>query len=296
VSCFHPLTAFRTSGGAITFVRARSASKVSFQLPCGRCIGCRLEYSRQWAMRCLHEAKMSSVSSFLTLTYDNEFLPPAGTLVLRDLQLFMKRLRKRKGDGIRFYASGEYGDDNLRPHYHLLLFNCSFDDRVFLRKNSRDENLYTSKECSGLWPYGFNVIGDVTFDSAAYVARYVLKKVNGKQREAGHYEVYDEDGLIHERLPEFAVMSRRPGIGSGYYAKYGSEIRAHDSVVIDGREVRPPRFYDARTEQYSDALSHYVGRERKRESVSKRDDNTPERLRVKEEIAKRSLDMKKRVL
>lgn len=241
---------------------------------------------------------MSSVSSFVTLTYDDEFLPPAGTLVKRDLQLFMKRLRKAKGSGIRFYASGEYGDVNGRPHYHLLLFNCGFSDRIFLRENRRGERLYTSPSLRDLWPYGFNVIGDVTFDSAAYVARYVMKKVDGKKREAGHYQVYDEDGLIHERVPEFAVMSRGgrtgKGIGYSYYLKYGEEIRNHDSVVIEGREVKPPRFYDRLTEEYSEAALHQYKRERKRCAVLHKDDNTPERLRVKEAIAEKALERKTR--
>lgn len=294
MSCFHPLDAYRTTGGAITFRRDRSASKVSFKLPCGRCVGCRLEYSRQWAMRCLHEAKMSKYSTFLTLTYDDEFLPPGGTLVVRDLQLFMKRLRKRKGDGIRFYASGEYGDGNLRPHYHLLLFNVEFADRTFLRENGRGERLYCSAECRELWPFGFNVIGDVTFDSAAYVARYVMKKVDGKKREEGHYAVYDADGLVFERAPEFAIMSRRPGIGRSYYEKYGEEVRLHDSVVVNGVEVKPPRYYDNVSDKVQPALLHYQKRDRKRAAVLSKDDNTPERLRVKEAIAEKTLERKTR--
>lgn len=235
---------------------------------------------------------MSKCSTFLTLTYDDEYLPPGGTLVVRDLQLFMKRLRKRKGEGIRFYASGEYGDGNLRPHYHLLLFNVEFEDRTFLRENVRGERLYCSKECHDLWPYGFNVIGDVTFDSAAYVARYVMKKVDGAKRAAGHYVAYDADGLVFERAPEFAIMSRRPGIGRPYYEKYGDEIRGHDSIVMEGREVKPPRYYDTISDKVQPALLHYQKRDRKRAAVLNKDDNTPERLRVKEELAQRSLDVK----
>lgn len=294
MSCHKPLEAYKDKSGAITFTRSRSLTKVSFQVPCGRCVGCRLEKSRQWAMRCLHEAKVSKYSSFLTLTYDNEFLPPGGSLVLRDLQLFLKRLRKaREPERLRYYACGEYGEVNARPHYHLLLFDCIFPDRLRIGSNKRGEQLFASKEVRGLWPYGFNVIGDVTFDSAAYVARYVMKKVTG-DGAADHYSVVDGDGVVYDRVPEFAVMSRRPGIGSGFYDKYGSEIRNNDSVVINGRCVRPPRFYDSRTDRDFEGLMFYQKRERKAQSVLNRADNTPERLRVKEELARRTLNLKQR--
>lgn len=293
MGCYSPLDAYRTSGGGITFQRNASLSGEKFKLPCGQCIGCRLEKSRQWAMRCLHEAKLSTESSFITLTYDNEYLPPGGSLVKRDLQLFMKRLRKQKGAGVRFYGCGEYGDKNARPHYHVLLFNCGFPDRVLIGKNGRDESLYTSAELRRLWDFGFNVIGDVTFDSAAYVARYVMKKVTGAQ-SAAHYEVIDGDGVVYERIPEFAVMSRRPGIGSEYYIRYGNEVRNHDSVVIDGREVRPPRFYDTRTERIDEPLLDVIKRKRRRMAVLNKADNTPARLAVKEKIATIGFQKKER--
>lgn len=291
MSCYGPLTAYRTSGGGITFQRGASLSGTPMQIPCGQCIGCRLEKSRQWAMRCMHEARLSKESSFVTLTYEDEYLPPGGTLVKRDLQLFMKRLRKAKGEGVRFYACGEYGTINKRPHYHVLLFNCGFPDRLRIGENKRGEVLYTSAELRSLWNMGFNVIGDVTFDSAAYVARYVIKKVSGK--DAGkHYEVIDGYGVVYERIPEFAVMSRRPGLGSEYYERYGSEVRAHDSVVVNGHEVRPPRFYDTRTEVIDEKRLNEIKRKRKREAMKQRLDNTSSRLRVKEKIAERKLELK----
>lgn len=293
MSCYHPLTAYRSKTGALTFVRERSLTQVPFQVPCGQCVGCRLEKSRQWAMRCLHEAKMSSESCFVTLTYEDKFLPPGGSLSKTAFQLFMKRLRKAKGDGIRFYGCGEYGDVNMRPHYHILLFNCGFPDRKRIGENARKEPLYCSEELRTIWSFGFNVIGDVTFDSAAYVARYVMKKVTG-DRASDHYSVVDGDGVVYDRLPEFALMSRRPGIGSEYYEKYGQEVRDHDSVVVNAREVKPPRFYDSRTERLDPEVLHRLKRKRKRLAVLNRLDNTKERLRVKEVIAERTLEQKKR--
>lgn len=173
MACFRPLTAFYSKEvGAsgkrgITFNRNASFSGVPISVACGQCVGCRLEYSRQWAMRCVHESKMYDCNEFVTLTYDDKHMPPDGGLVRRDPQLFMKRLRKLKGNGIRFYGCGEYGDTTLRPHYHFLLFNCHFGDKKFFKKAVSGERLYTSDELYELWPYGMNVIGSVTFDSAA---------------------------------------------------------------------------------------------------------------------------------
>nr|AVQ10267.1 hypothetical protein [Gokushovirinae environmental samples] len=219
------------------------------ELPCGRCLGCRLEYSRRWAVRLMHENKMHAESCFVTWTYNNDCLPTAGTLVPRDLQGVHKRLHNRlldkRGYGIRYYGCGEYGDLNKRPHYHSLIFGFRPTDGVLFGKNGRDESIFDSAYLTDVWgDKGAVRFGEVSFDSAAYVARYCTKKVSGKKREDGHYLVYDSDGLVHERVPEFAHMSRRPGIGATYYAKYGAEIRAHDTVIVNAKEVPSTRYYD----------------------------------------------------
>ena len=148
-------------------------------IPCGKCIGCRLAHSRQWAVRCVHEASLHERNCFLTLTFDDAHLPVSGSVSVRDVQLFLKRLRKAlsyQNIKIRFFACGEYGDKNLRPHYHLILFNYDFsDDRQLLRQTPYGP-LYISDFLFRLWPYGFHTIGNVTFKSCAYVARYVTKK------------------------------------------------------------------------------------------------------------------------
>lgn len=273
-------------------------------LPCGRCIGCRMEKARQWGLRCVHEAKMWPCNSFVTLTYNNEFLPEGGTLVLRDLQLFMKRLRKKRGPAnpIRFFAGGEYGEHDRRPHYHLLLFNCGFPDMLRHTESKGGQVLYTSKELSELWFQGFHLIGEVTFDSAVYCAKYALKKLNpgnsddSRMRFDDRYQVIDECGIVYDRRPEFAVMSRRPGIGHGYYSKYGAEVRAHDNVIVNAKEVRPPRYYDVLTERCDADTLERLKRKRKREAVLNRLDNTPERLRVKERLMEIAAEQKDRRL
>lgn len=218
------------------------------ELPCGKCIGCRLEYSRQWAMRCVHEASLYDRNCFITLTYNDEHLPIDLSLDYKHFQLFMKRLRKKFGPKIRFFACGEYGDKNYRPHFHACLFNFDFDDKVVFKSGSNP--LYVSPSLDSLWSdsnglIGFSTIGQVTFDSASYVARYVTKKVTG-DLAIEHYTRVGLDGKTYQVVPEFARMSRRPGIGAGYYEKYKDDFYSDDSIIVNGRSVKPPRFYDSR--------------------------------------------------
>lgn len=283
--CVRPLTAYYGPSGAVVFVAAKSKTRVPFKLPCGRCIGCRLERARQWGLRCLHEAKQWPRNSYVTLTYNDDSLPPGGSLSLEDVQLFLKRLRKaREPWRVRYFAGGEYGGQFGRAHYHLLLFNVGFRDRKLHSYNKRGEPLYTSEELDRLWYYqGHATIGEVTFDSAVYCAKYCIKKVNGALAD-DYYAVFDSDGVVSRRRPEFGVMSRKPAIGAGYYDKFGSEVRDHDNVVIGGREVKPPRYYDKRTELVDSAVYDRLKRKRKRLAVLNKHDNTEERLRVKETL------------
>lgn len=240
MSCYFPLHAYKakskdSSKMSIVFRRPDSWRGVELDLPCGQCIGCRLERSRQWAVRCIHEASLYEENSFLTLTYDNVHLPSDGSLCLNDFQLFMKRLRKSIAPKrVRFYHCGEYGEQLGRPHYHALLFGYASPDRKFFSKRGAHP-VYTSESMSRLWPQGFIVEGEVTFDSAAYVARYVMKKVTGSQSEA-HY---------NGKKPEYTTMSRRPGIGAVWYSKYKSDVFPLDRIVVNGHISRVPRFYDS---------------------------------------------------
>lgn len=244
MTCYFPLHAYKGKSKeadktVITFRRSDSWRGIELNLPCGQCIGCRLERSRQWAVRCMHEASLYEKNCFLTLTYDDENLPPGGSLCLKDYQDFMKRLRKRFGSGIRFFHCGEYGEQLGRPHYHSLLFNHDFDDKRLFSGN-RGNSLYTSDTLSRLWPMGHSLIGAVTFESAAYVARYVMKKVNG-EKAVDHY-----GGLV----PEYITMSRGSkklgtgGIGKAWFDRFKSDVYPHDRVVVRGVPTRPPRFYD----------------------------------------------------
>lgn len=261
-------------------------------LPCGQCIGCRLEKSRQWAIRCMHESQLYENNSFITLTYDKENLPQYNSLEKSHFQLFMKRLRKKyEPKKIRFFHCGEYGDENKRPHYHAILFNHDWSDKVIHSIND-DTRLYTSDILTNLWGHGICTTGDVTFESAAYVARYVLKKINGEQA-CEHYMTTNEyTGEIQWIEPEYATMSRGKGIGTEWYNKYKSDVYPRDEVVVNGKKMQPPKFYDSLYE-FEDVMKHFELKNRRWDNVDK-ENNTPERLKVREIVKKSQIKQLKR--
>ena len=295
MACFNPLVAFRgkirnaVSGKTPVVFSARDAADPDdpLKLPCGQCIGCRLERSRQWAVRCVHEASLYERNCFITLTFAPEHLPKSGSLDKRDFQLFMKRLRKKHGPGVRYFHCGEYGEKNFRPHYHACLFNFDFSDReLWTVRGPSDEQvrLYTSKDLSELWPFGFSTIGDVTFESAAYVARYITKKITG-EAAASHYERADAvTGEVFSVLPEYTTMSRRPGIGRGWLDKYTTDVYPHDRVILRGQEFRPPKYYDAIFQVDNPGVMDDVKESRKKRAVAFAKDGTFGRLRVREQL------------
>lgn len=293
MACFSPLRAFQTEGGEIVFVE-RGAIKRPLTLPCGQCIGCRLERSRQWAMRCMHEASLHAENSFVTLTYSDEHVPDDYSLRYRDFQLFMKRLRKEYGK-VRFYMCGEYGERLYRPHFHACLFGCGFPDRDVYLSSDSGSTVYRSASLERLWPFGFSSIGDVTFESAAYVARYVLKKVTGQAAEDHYMRVLEETGELVSVVPEFTHMSLKPGIGAEFYRKFRSDMYPRDYVVVNGQKVKPPKFYD-RLEKEDDQRAAELELLRYMKSFEYDGDGTPERLAVREKVTRARLAFKKRSL
>lgn len=286
--CFHPIAAFQCTDGSIVFtdnLRRNDVSR-SLKLPCGRCVGCRLERSRQWAVRCMHEASLYDFNSFVTLTYNDENLPEFNSLDYRHFQLFMKRLRKEfSPTNIRFYMCGEYGEDFSRPHFHACLFNCFFSDRKRIPGGASGSPLYRSDILERLWPYGYSSIGDVTFESAAYVARYVMKKVTGDAAESHYTTVNVETGEISVRTPEFNKMSLKPGIGAAWFDKFHSDVFPRDQVVSRGTPAKPPRFYDKLLYRNFPDLVDDVKFSRYTKAMLRQDDETDERLAVREQVA-----------
>lgn len=227
---------------------------------------------------------MHKKNCFVTLTFSDEHLPNPPTLDVRDFQLFMKRLRKKFGSGIRFFHCGEYGSKYGRPHYHACLFNFDFPDKKLWRV-SEGNNLYTSEILQELWEHkGYCIIGEVTFQSAAYVARYIMKKINGKDA-ADHYEIYDlETGELSQAKPEYVTMSRRPGIAAGWFEKYQSDVFPHDYVIVRGHKCKPPRYYDNILKNSLPFDFEEIKFERYTRAQQKIDNSTKERLAVREEV------------
>lgn len=279
--CYRPLTGWRSktlneNGKRPIVFKLKDAHEPTafdaLEIPCGRCIGCRLEKSRQWAIRCVHEASLYEDNCVLTLTYDNKHLPADGSLHVEHYQKFMKRLRKHfTGRKIRFLHCGEYGDEGGRPHYHACLFNLDFEDKQFFKKSEKGDHLYTSELLQKLWPFGFCLIGSLTFESAAYVARYITKKVTGDLAEE-HYQ---------GRKPEYITMSRNPGLAKGWYEKYKSDIYPDDFVVVNGKKIGVPKFYDNQLQE--EELKKYKNK-RKYRAYQNKENNTYSRLFVREHI------------
>lgn len=210
---------------------------------------------------------MHPENCWLTLTYDREHLPIDYSVHPRVMQLWFKRLRKSIfPKKVRFYLGAEYGDLNLRPHYHVILFNHDFHDKIFYEKTPQGHILYTSPTLSKLWPYGLATLGAVTFQTAAYTARYSTKKITGPKASDFYLRQHPDHGFICRVHPEFALMSRRDGIGSSWIEKYRTDTYPSDTVISNGRQARPPRFYD---QQLTEEELRPIARKRQAEGKKK---------------------------
>ena len=300
--CFSPIKGYRAkhvnaSGKrSIVFSKNDGFSDLPVEINCGQCVGCRLEKSRQWAIRCLHEASLYDENCFITLTYNDEKLPSDNSLNKGHFQLFMKRLREKfKGRKIRYYHCGEYGDKTDRPHYHAIIFNLDFQDKE-LYSSREGVQLYTSETLEKVWQNGFATIGDVTFESAAYVARYVMKKVTGERAEEHYKSLNPYTGEIIEIEPEYTTMSRRPGIGQPWLEKYETDVYPEDFVVVNGKKMKPPKYYDNLMERKSVKEFETIKNKRKKRASKHKEDQTPERLAVREKVAKARIQINNRGL
>lgn len=315
MACYHPVHGYEskwlTPNGKRTMVMS---VKDSFEARprvrnCGYCVGCRLEKSRQWAIRCTHEASLYSFNSFLTLTYDNDYLPEYGSLDKKAYPLFMKRLRKRfvgmdaieyvtpKGvemrhRPIRYFHCGEYGPKTNRPHYHALVFNFDFPDKVFVGQSKAGYNMYGSYALQELWPFGRAYVASVEFKSSAYVARYCMEKANGDlaYQRYGIFDPYTGE-LVASRQPEYATMSRRPGIGRLWYDEFKSDVYPGDFVVMNGKKMRPPKYYDGLYEIDNSELFEELKYFRYQKGLRHVKNNTPDRLAVREVCAEKRLKL-----
>lgn len=225
---------FDSIDSCIAFRHKFSAEfKAMIPVPCGRCAGCRMDYSREWADRCCLEVMSSKpqFSFFLTLTYEDGHLPPNGSVQYSDVQAFLKRLRKRVGS-FRYFGASEYGDETFRPHYHIILFDIYLTDlKYFCTKGG--EQYFTSETITKTWQNGNHLLTDFNFSTAAYVARYVFKKQKG------------DGGAFYEDLgvePPGSFMSLKPGIGAPYFDEHCAEIMDTGRILLPYPLAKKPRF------------------------------------------------------
>lgn len=298
--CYHPVQGWRAPNGQITSSKRRGWSDKPVTRACGGCIGCRLEISRQWAVRIMHESSLYQDNAFLTLTYRDEALHESDSLCLDDWQRFMKRLKERlQGRRIRFFQCGEYGETTFRPHYHAILFDIDFVDKVFLKQTENGDQLFTSEFLDDVWGLGDCYIGDVTFQSAAYCGRYVMKKLTGARKS--------EYG---SREPERHTSSRRPGLGKPWLDKWKTDVFPNDFCVLEGKQVKVPSYYDDMVsaeevqtgswKEDSTGFKYFMPDlkltasekrkgDRARSAKKHSADNTPDRLAVREEVQRARL-------
>ncbi len=316
MACYSPLKMYPSliPGERFTF-KSKNAqlNKETIPVPCGQCTGCRLLRANNWATRCVHEASLHEHNCFITLTYNDEHLPENGSLNKEHLQLFLKRLRKSiEPEKLRFYACGEYGEKLGRPHYHLLIFGHDFKDKYPCHKLIKSgHQYYRSQELEKRWDKGYSNISDVSVASAAYVARYIMKKITG-ELAADHYtKVNPETGELYKLTPEFNTMSRRPGLAHKWFSKYKNDLfprggkiidgnRISDGVTIEGKRRPTPDYYIKQLEKI-DPITHeetmeyrkYIGQ---LYAELHPNEKTDERLKTKEIVANSRLNQLKRPL
>lgn len=265
-------------------------------------------------MRIMHEAQLWPISWFVTFTYSEDKVPD--TLRYKDFQQFMRRLRRaRPNSKVRFFCAGEYGEERKRPHFHAILFNVTFPDARTVavgmdrggydlsrfghvatsgvrRSGGEDVRYWLSSELDKLWSHGYTLIGALTFESAAYVARYVMDKVNGDAQFSEYARVDPETGEMFEGVPEMARMSLKPGIGYGWLQKYGKQAIDLDRVVMRGSAMGVPKYY---LRKWDDAVrveeiryTRYVTQMENKHNI------TPERLAAREKIDRARAALTKR--
>lgn len=275
-------------------------------VPCRKCIGCTASVARDWAIRCYHEASMHERlwkdpetglvtkiphNVFLTLTYDEENLPPGGLLRHSDFVKFLKRLRKRRnGNGpsqIRTFMAGEYGGRTGRPHYHAILFGEDFSDRYEVRTDG-EKLLQGSFELDDLWRAGTATLDEVNFQTVRYVAGYVSKKEHAHGNFTGPlaHTVDEVTGEITVKplQAEYRQMSRRPGLGREWIERHYKRVYPADEIVIHGQGYPPPTFYDRWLRTNHPGLYGDVQSARLERRIQAENDYSPERLASAETI------------
>lgn len=300
MACYSPLKGYKDPvSGGLTF--NKKGTSQALEVACGQCLGCRVDHRIMWAIRIVHESYLHldhHGNSWVTLTYrdpsqcspeqysQGHFIPADYSLRPSDVSKFIRALRKQNPDHkIRYFYCGEYGDENQRPHYHVCLFNHSFDDQQ-LYKDEEGFYTYTSPTLDKVWPYGFSTVAELNFNTASYTAGYCFKKITGK-RAVDHYLRCDEHGEAYWLLPEYIRMStgrgKPSGLGAKFYDRFKTDIFPSDECPVPGHgNVQlVPRYYQEILKNNSPDLLEEVKVLRQIFIKAHAKDFTPERLRDK---------------
>jgi hypothetical protein len=295
--CTTPVTAWQYKDQPPVFRKPYGPDALVFRelkLPCGKCPGCRFARVEDWVNRCVLESKQHPQNSYVTLTYNDQNLPPDGALCHADFQLFMKRFRKAIAPlKVRFFMCGEYGSTGQRAHYHAIFFGYQFPDLVPIGRTG-DNISYGSQMLSDLWGKGFVKVGEVTPASIQYVAGYTLKKaISGMKIDPNTGELVPEPIIVTPDgvplPPEYQRMSNQPGIGYNFFEQYESDVFPHDFIVMNGLKKPVPKYFSRKYRQKNVDGYEALRNKRVEHGLSKAEDNTPERLAVKADIQRSKL-------
>lgn len=242
--CTRPLKAFNNPAGGrpIFGWEGEKQGLTQLELPCGKCPECQKDYYTSWATRGSRELMKWDSSIFITLTYDEENLPHDNSLNKKEIQNFIKRVKKHfkssKQNPIRQTYCGEYGSRTNRPHYHAILYNCDFHDKTRLYISKSGHQVFKSEKLTELWGKGIAEFGYATPESIAYVYKYILKKKTRKEKKQPL--VIERDGITYEVAHEFIESSRNPGIGA---IARDSESIKKGYLSVNGHKKKIPKYY-----------------------------------------------------
>ncbi|WNK14875.1 MAG: replication initiator protein [Microvirus sp.] len=295
MACYAPIKACQTDDGiTIGYHDSTGMEGNNLLLPCGKCEGCLEDRGREWATRCTHEAQMHEHNCVLTLTYDEKNLPDNESLRHRDVQLFLKRQRQdivraqRPQSGLqaaelpllidgdmKYFMCGEYGEKKQRPHYHVMLFGLDYNDKEKWSKTPRGNQLWRSPYLDKKWGLGQALIGEMSWQSAAYITQYTIQKMTNTESKNTNKE------------REYHKMSRRPGIGRTWIEKYTEDVYPEGAVLLKtGNKIKTPRYYDNHYKNQEENEYEKMKYEREQTAKKNAKDNTPERLKDKQQVHK----------